>query len=270
MAAKGNTVVFPSKELKKIIDATGILTRDVSVKDMEKIEQLHIDSNGITSLAGLEHVKNLKRLTISRTKLRDITPVGQLANLEEFSLYNNKLIEDVSPLVNLMKLKKLRFYSTAVTDFSCLGQIPRLKELGIIGGHFCRLFTPSNRNTRMILNELIGDFKYSFRLSPLHGDYIRAYLYNPSQETALAALCQTPRVYPFVSAEFAGESMESVFARVFAATRVKKEYIRQLLKLELLDDNWVDVIDATGDPKAKRILFEMELTGELSKLWKCG
>lgn len=262
MDDKSKKVVFNNKTLEKIVkESIGIKRGDVTIGDILKLTDLHIEDTGVTDLVGLECAENLRFLTIAGSQIPDLTPISSLVNITRLYLYHG-VTKDISPLANLVNLKELKFYHAGVIDFSCLGRLPKLKNLAITENCLFYLFTPSDQNARILLNGLIDQFKYSIGLHPIYADHIRLYLYNPSEATALAALCITPKAYPFVRAEFTGESTESLFARVFAATKAKKNYIKELLELRLLDGNWADIIDATGNAKAKRILFDLELTAK--------
>lgn len=82
------------------------MTRIEGLETLERLQNLHLGYNQLTSTAGLEKLYNLTSLQLQRNKLTDIANLAQLKNLETLKLEFNQLTdEDVTFIPNLPKLR---------------------------------------------------------------------------------------------------------------------------------------------------------------------
>ncbi|MEI1372948.1 NACHT domain-containing protein [Nostoc sp. UHCC 0926] len=75
-------------------------------------------------------LSSLTSLKLSRTKLKDISPLASLSNLTNLILDNNE-INDLSPLANLPNLVSLTIAEAGITDISPLIQCYNLRKLSL-------------------------------------------------------------------------------------------------------------------------------------------
>ena len=108
----------------KINKPSGKLYQD----DVLGIIKLDVEKRGITSIEGIQYLKNLQDLDLDDNKIVDISPLSGLAKLKELDLENNQ-ITDLSPLLGLINLEELDFEKNKVSDISPLSNLTKLKEL---------------------------------------------------------------------------------------------------------------------------------------------
>ena len=128
------------------------LVVDISVlADLEDLEALYLNSNGlddISSLAGLTEMKDLK---IWGNNISDISALSQMTMLEDLWMQGNQIsdigvlsnigsnlvrlylddnqIKDISPLKELTKLRSLKLEGNPIVDYSPIKEIyPKLEE----------------------------------------------------------------------------------------------------------------------------------------------
>ena len=77
----------------------------VSPSDARKLTEINAQYDGITSLAGIEHLSSLRRLIVVGNSISDLTPVASLTDLQTFYGDNNK-IADLRPLNKLPNLEE--------------------------------------------------------------------------------------------------------------------------------------------------------------------
>lgn len=81
------------------------------------------------SIQGIENCTNLIYLALGLQSITDLAPLADLTKLEYLDLSQNRTIEDISPLTNLVNLKKLILDTNPIKDISALGNLTNLKEL---------------------------------------------------------------------------------------------------------------------------------------------
>ena len=107
---------------------TGESTGAIYPGDVSGINQLDIENCHIESLAGVQHLKNLRMLNVKRNDIEDLTPLKDLVNLKILNVSANP-ISDLTPLENIVSLESLRFYETQVNDLAPIQQLIQLKTL---------------------------------------------------------------------------------------------------------------------------------------------
>ncbi|MGL4644386.1 MAG: leucine-rich repeat domain-containing protein, partial [Vagococcus fluvialis] len=103
---------------------------------LENLEELYVDDNLITSLTGLENLKNLKILSFENTKqsgntVDSLQPISTLVKLNIIYGKNNKLTE-LKPLKDLSKLTELYLESNQLTSISGLENKLNFKKLSLM------------------------------------------------------------------------------------------------------------------------------------------
>lgn len=92
----------------------------------------HIKNYKTKSLEGLEYCKNLKLLNLALESITDLNPLAELTDLESLDLNQNRTVEDISPISNLINLKTLILYSNPIKDISVLSNLTKLTELWLL------------------------------------------------------------------------------------------------------------------------------------------
>lgn len=133
--------------LKKL-NLEGNEIKDVSpLSSLAKLEELNLNNNGIISLEKIRldtlgDLPNLKKLSLENNsrikeedievKLSEITALGKLTKLEALKLKGND-IKDISPLGNLKNLKELDLSENRISDESIatLGSLTGLERLNL-------------------------------------------------------------------------------------------------------------------------------------------
>ena len=115
--------------LNKIKKENPILYRHLDKYNLQgdvlilEIEHLDISFNPdsrlprLTSIRGLEHFKNLKKLNLSQQRISDFSPLENLNELRSLSLEQNGLSELPLFLIALRNLKALDLSNNAITDY---------------------------------------------------------------------------------------------------------------------------------------------------------
>ena len=98
---------FQGIPIRGSYDFTGSGKLDLSpLKELTKLETIHIDSTPLKSIKPLENLINLRKIYLVGTLLTDFGTLKNLTNLEEIDLYRTA-ITNLDMIKNLKKLKKL-------------------------------------------------------------------------------------------------------------------------------------------------------------------
>lgn len=139
---EGGGLILKSREISSIFQDTSLAKIVVSelgktsVKDrvvqaeLDNIEILMANNKYITTLNGLENLRNLTDLYLSDNQINDLTPLIGLRRLENLDLNNNQ-IRDLSSLIGLRSLDMLRLSNNQISDISSLEQLEMLKVLDL-------------------------------------------------------------------------------------------------------------------------------------------
>ncbi|GHU79273.1 hypothetical protein FACS1894191_1710 [Clostridia bacterium] len=107
---------------------------------LPRLEQLHIGGSGIVSLNGLEGLPRLRALSLSSTKLDNLSILATYRNIESLSLIRNELLTSVNSLSAASHLKALRVERQDIMDFQFLRDFKQLEELALVNTKVKDLF----------------------------------------------------------------------------------------------------------------------------------
>ncbi|HKM16770.1 MAG: hypothetical protein GX228_03165 [Firmicutes bacterium] len=96
--------------------------------DLLRITSLNLGNLGISSLAGIEQLKNLESLDLRGNPIKDLTPVQGLTKLVSLNL-RETAVTDLSPIKNLTGLRYLNLHSTPAADISVITGLVNLETL---------------------------------------------------------------------------------------------------------------------------------------------
>ena len=97
-----------------------------------------MDAPALEHLEELRKAVRLKRIHISSINTLSFSPLGQLDNLEEVSVYSASRIVNLDGLLPGNAIRELRFEVGGMPDLQSLAaliQLPRLQELTTNGKH---------------------------------------------------------------------------------------------------------------------------------------
>ena len=104
----------------------------LTAEDLRSLNQLVARGRGITSLAGIDSLKNLTVLDLADNQIQDLSPLAALTQLAFLDLESNK-IQDISPLAALAQLATLVLGFNVVSDLSPLAGLGQLHSVGLEG-----------------------------------------------------------------------------------------------------------------------------------------
>lgn len=104
----------------------------ITTRTIANLTELDVQKRGIEDLTGLQHARNLRKLTLFYNNISDVTPLAKLKQLRWLELGHNP-ISDISPLAALTQLNALDIGWTKVSDISSLKDLKHLQFLGIHG-----------------------------------------------------------------------------------------------------------------------------------------
>ena len=85
-------VIFKDMNLKKgLLEYDNNRDGELSIQEMENINELYLGERNITDLTGLEHATNLKILDLYTNNIMDINVLSNLTNLTDLDLSSNAI-----------------------------------------------------------------------------------------------------------------------------------------------------------------------------------
>ena len=104
----------------------------ITPEDMERLNRIEADENGIQDLTGLEYATNLERIECEHNAISDLTPLTNLIRLNNIKLSGNQ-ITDVAPLAKLFNVEWMGLEENQIADLSPLQNLKKLNGIGISG-----------------------------------------------------------------------------------------------------------------------------------------
>ncbi len=103
---------------------------NIYMEDVADITSLNISNKSISSLEGIQYLKNLTTLTASRNKISDLTPISKLTTLKSLSIDRNN-IDDIGALSSLISLNYLNLNTNKLTLIDSIVSLTDLTSLYI-------------------------------------------------------------------------------------------------------------------------------------------
>ena len=85
---------------------------------------------GLTSLDGVQQMKELTRLAVNNSRISDLGPLSSLTKLDTLAALNNQ-IRDLTPLRGLTSLKALTLSTNQISDITPLRDLSNLSTLDL-------------------------------------------------------------------------------------------------------------------------------------------
>lgn len=103
------TNVAPLSALKNVTYLTlaGNQIEDIKPLYSLPLKDLVLTRNKVKDLSGIEQMKQLEELWIGKNEIKDVTPLSKMTQLKQLHLPNNEL-KDITPLSSLVNLQKDR------------------------------------------------------------------------------------------------------------------------------------------------------------------
>ena len=112
------SITFSDATFESLVrKAAGKPTGTLTAEDLSKIYTLDVNSSGVTSIGGIQNLKNLKQLNLSYNSLTDISKLSGLTKLTYLNLKGNS-ITSITALKNLTALKKLYLSGNPISDYT--------------------------------------------------------------------------------------------------------------------------------------------------------
>ena len=102
------------------------------IQALRNLVSLKLEGNFITDLNPLSQLSRLRQLNLRTNPIANIEPLSKLQKLESLDLRSNQ-ISDISPLAQLTQLKDLNLRDNVINDISPLAGLPRIKNLNLRG-----------------------------------------------------------------------------------------------------------------------------------------
>ena len=128
------TVRIPDPNLRSVIER--LLGKEngaaITPEDMERLNRIEADEDGIQDLTGLEYAINLERIEFRHNAISDLTPLTNLTKLNNIKLRGNQ-ITDIAPLARHFNVEWMGLEDNQITDLSPLQNLKKLNGIGISG-----------------------------------------------------------------------------------------------------------------------------------------
>lgn len=125
-------IVFEDNNLKnKVLGALGKGSgEEVTVREIQTLDQILAPQSNITSLVGLEHAINIKRLNVSSNKISNLEPIKDLVKLTSIFIDGNE-ITDLRMLSNLVNLEAIWAKGNAISSLEGIENCTKLVNLNM-------------------------------------------------------------------------------------------------------------------------------------------
>ncbi|MBU3112699.1 leucine-rich repeat domain-containing protein [Clostridium lacusfryxellense] len=169
-----NLIKFEDFEVEKVVrKGIGNCNQPIYTWDVLGLTSLQIEQKGITSLEGVQALKNLNSIFIQKNNLKDVSPLKDLVNLRQIVILKNN-IEDITPIYNLKQLEQLYIFENDIKDISGIDQLQNMKKLGFCD---CKITNINELEQLINLKELLIDGNLVKDISVLHNHFELEKLY---------------------------------------------------------------------------------------------
>ncbi|MFW6015168.1 MAG: leucine-rich repeat domain-containing protein [bacterium] len=125
------STLFPDPKFEGVIrEAINMTNGIISKNDVIDIERLYGGKNDISSIEGIQYLKNLSFLSIFDNQIRDINPISNLSNINYLRLGHNQ-INDISSISTLYRLNYLILRDNNISNITPLKDLTNLNSLSL-------------------------------------------------------------------------------------------------------------------------------------------
>ncbi|HIE6628515.1 NEAT domain-containing leucine-rich repeat protein [Bacillus luti] len=167
------------KNVKSLFLANNEITDVTPLAKMEQLDYLNVANNKVTNVAPLAQLTNLtnlslagneienikplytlplKDLTLTRNKVKDLSGIEQMKQLEELWIGKNE-IKDVTPLSKMTQLKQLHLPNNELKDITPLSSLVNLQKLDLEANYIADLTPASNLKKLVFLSFVANEIR---------------------------------------------------------------------------------------------------------------
>ncbi|WP_459503252.1 leucine-rich repeat domain-containing protein [Bacillus sp. C1] len=127
------TNIAPLSQLKNVtyLSLAGNEIEDITPLYTLPLHHLVLTRNKVKDLSGIHQLNQLEELWIGKNQIEDVTPLTKMSQLKVLDLPNNEL-KDITPLSTLVNLQKLDLEANYITDLSPISQLKKLTFVSFI------------------------------------------------------------------------------------------------------------------------------------------
>ena len=172
-ATLGPLAVIPDQNLytalQSILAANNIIpsgTSPIYVADLTQLQAVTVQSDGVTSLVGMENCTGITQLVLSGNSVTDISPLSGLTGLTYLDLSYNQIV-DISSVAGLTNLATLYLGSNQINDMSPVTNLINLQILDLDTNNLTAVPNAAGMAQMYYLYDL--DLRYNANLSDISG-----------------------------------------------------------------------------------------------------
>lgn len=127
------TNVAPLSALKNVTYLTlaGNQIEDITPLYTLPLKDLVLTRNKVKDLSGIDQLNQLQELWIGKNEIKDVTPLSKMTQLKVLNLPNNEL-KDITPLSSLVNLQKLDLEANYISDLTPVSNLKNLVFLSFV------------------------------------------------------------------------------------------------------------------------------------------
>ncbi|MDM5432421.1 NEAT domain-containing leucine-rich repeat protein [Bacillus hominis] len=127
------TNVAPLSKLKNVtyLSLAGNQIEDITPLYTLPLKDLVLTRNKVKDLSGIDQLNQLQELWIGKNEIKDVTPLSKMTQLKVLNLPNNEL-KDITPLSSLVNLQKLDLEANYISDLTPVSNLKNLVFLSFV------------------------------------------------------------------------------------------------------------------------------------------
>lgn len=125
--------VAPLSQLKNLTNLSLAGNEIENIKPLYTLplQDLTLTRNKVKDLSGIEQMKQLEELWVGKNEITDVTPLSKMTQLKVLNVPNNEL-KDITPLSSLVNLQKLDLEANYISDLSPVSKLNKLVYLSFV------------------------------------------------------------------------------------------------------------------------------------------
>ncbi|WP_242212734.1 NEAT domain-containing leucine-rich repeat protein [Bacillus cereus group sp. BfR-BA-01383] len=125
--------VAPLSKLKNVtyLSLAGNQIEDITPLYTLPLKDLVLTRNKVKDLSGIDQLNQLQELWIGKNEIKDVTPLSKMTQLKVLNLPNNE-IKDITPLSSLVNLQKLDLEANYISDLTPASNLKKLVFLSFV------------------------------------------------------------------------------------------------------------------------------------------